>query len=80
MRQAMPVVTDGEIEEGFQFSYKGHSYVAHDVPDDDGHACGYDENGKDADLWFVWTTLDAWCFVKADLADHEQDELKYDNL
>lgn len=70
MRIEMPALTDFEIRDGYEIHHNGHVYVADEVPDDDGHACGHDETGKDCDLWFVWS-LGCWVFVSADLAEHE---------
>lgn len=72
MKNAMPVVTDREILDGFKFHHNGHIYVAYDVPDEQGFACGHDENGRDCDLFFVWTTLGYWVFTSAELAEHEK--------
>ena len=71
MRNAMEPVTDTEISDGFKFRHNGHVYIAYDIPDDNGFACGYDENGRDCDLQFVWTMMDCWVFVDANLAEHE---------
>jgi hypothetical protein len=71
MRIEMPALTDMEIRDGYEIRYKDHLYAADEVPDDDGHACGHDEAGKDYDLWFVWR-LGCWIFVRADLAEHEK--------
>jgi hypothetical protein len=70
MRIEMPVLTDMEIRDGYEIRYKDHIYVADEVPDDDGHACGHDEDGRDCDLWFVWS-IGCWIFVNAELAEHE---------
>ena len=70
MRTEMPALTDREITDGYEIHYKGHVYIADELPDDDGHAGGHDETGKDCDLWFVWS-LGCWVFVDANLAEHE---------
>jgi hypothetical protein len=71
MKNAMPVLTEIEIDDGYQIHHNGHIYEAYELPKDDGHAYGHDENGRDYDLHFVWTTLGYWVFVSANLAEHE---------
>jgi hypothetical protein len=73
LREAMPVLTEREIEDGYEIHHKGHVYVADDLPNDNGWAPGHDENGRDCDMRFVWTMTDYWCFVDADLAEHEKE-------
>jgi hypothetical protein len=72
MKIAMPIVTDTEIADGYRFHFENCVLIAYDEPDDDGHAYGYDTlSGNDYDLWFGWTTLGYWVFMKATKADHE---------
>jgi hypothetical protein len=70
MRIERPALTDMEIRDGYEIRYKDHVYVADEVPDDNGHACGHDEAGRDCDLWFVWS-IGCWVFVNAELAEQE---------
>jgi hypothetical protein len=70
-RKAMPSLTDAEIEDGYPIHHDGHVYTAYEVPDDDGHACGHDEDGRDCDMRFVWTVWGCWVFVSAELSEHD---------
>jgi hypothetical protein len=71
MKETHAIVTENEILDGFAFSCKGHNYTTVELPEDNGHACGRRADGKDADLFFVYTGSDEWCFVSAELAEHE---------
>jgi hypothetical protein len=71
MKEQHAIVTENEILEGFVFIYNDHNYTAVELPEDNGHACGQRGDGKDADLFFVYTGSDNWCFVSAELAEHE---------
>jgi hypothetical protein len=72
MRTEMPVVSDSEILDGYKFHHNGAVYTAYEIPGDGGFACGHDEQERDCDMRFVWTTLNCWVFVNAELAEHEQ--------
>jgi hypothetical protein len=73
MKEIHAIVTENEILEGFVFPYEGHNYTALELPEDNGHACGRRGDGKDADLFFVYTGCGDWCFVSAELAEHEKE-------
>ncbi|MDR2798334.1 MAG: hypothetical protein LBB80_08320 [Treponema sp.] len=66
MKITMSIVTDAEIADGYWFHYENCVLITYDTPDDAGHTYGYDTiSKKDYDLWFGWTTLGYWVFVKA---------------
>jgi hypothetical protein len=73
MKEIHAIVTENEILDGFEFFHKDHNYIAYELPDDNGHACGRRNGGKDADLHFVYTGSGNWCFVSAELAEHEKE-------
>jgi hypothetical protein len=73
---AAPLLTENEINDGYEIHYKGHVYVADELPDDNGWAPGHDEAGRDCDMWFIWTTLSYWCFYNAEVAEHETEASK----
>jgi hypothetical protein len=73
MKEIHDIVTENEILDGFVFFYKGHNYTAAELPKDSGHSCGRRDDGKDADLFFVYTGSENWCFVSAKLAEHEEE-------
>jgi hypothetical protein len=72
MRIEMPALADMEIRDKYEIRYKDHVYIAYEVPDDDGHACGRDEAGRSCELQFVWSS-GCWIFVSAKLAEHEKE-------
>jgi hypothetical protein len=78
MKEIHAIVTENEILDGFAFEYKGRDYTAVELPEDDGYACGRRTDGKDADLFFVYTGSGNWCFVSAELAIHEEEGGEYD--
>jgi hypothetical protein len=73
MREIHAIVTENEILDGFVFGYKSHDYTAVELPEDSGRACGRRTNGRDADLFFVYTGSGNWCFASAELAEHEEE-------